>query len=343
MKKILLGVLIVAAISTTSCSININGVNAMSTSDGVSEKYLIKTQDLDAAQLKKIIGYSASSDFLIYGDGDQKAYVEVYVQSQNKKQKKEDLEKLLNQRSDVSIVQNGETLTIASNTKKGITWSNSDRLNVSFKIHVPNHIATTLTTSSGDIAMENLSGDVKIKTTSGDVSGSTIKGELNIETASGDIQLSVVKSQSIHLNTASGDIQIENAKTNTLAIGTASGDVRITDANGNTTIGTASGDINVKLNSGSLVTNSASGDQQLTILNPITEVKLNAGSGDINLSVPKTVKANIDLKGSSVYMANNMGFKDANINNKSTNGILNGGGMPISIRTGSGDIHLNWN
>lgn len=118
MKKILFGALILAAITTTSCSININGVNAMSSSNGVSEKYLIKTQKLDASQLKKIIAYSSSSDFSIYGDGDQNAYVEVYVQSQNKKQTKDDLEKLLNQRTDVSIDQNGETLTISSNTKK---------------------------------------------------------------------------------------------------------------------------------------------------------------------------------------------------------------------------------
>lgn len=343
MKKILFGALILAAITTTSCSININGVNAMSSSNGVSENYLIKTESLDASQIKEFVAKSTSSDFVVYGDGDQKAYVEIYAHSQNKKHKKEDIEKLLKERNDIDIQQNGSILNIESKTKNGITWNNSDNLIISFKIHVPNRVATTLTTSSGDITMENLTGDVKIKTSSGDVAMTTIKGDVTMETASGDIQLSVVKSQSIYLNTTSGDIQMEKAKTNDLAIGTASGDVRITDANGNTTIGTASGDINVKLNSGSLVANSASGDQQLTILNPTTEVKLTAGSGNVNLSIPQATKADLNLSGSSVSMSNNSGFSGDMSKGKSVNGKINGGGFPISIRTGSGDIHLNWN
>ncbi|PZP45309.1 MAG: hypothetical protein DI598_13440 [Pseudopedobacter saltans] len=343
MKKVFLGVLILAAISTTSCSININGVNAMNSSNGVSENYLIRTENLDASLIQKLEANSTSADFIVYGDGDQKSYVEIYAHSQNKKHTKSDIENLLNERNEVSVQQNGKTLSVIGKTKSGVKWSNSDNLIITFKIHIPTKVATEFNTTSGDISLEKLVGSVAIKTTSGDIVASEIKGDIAIKTTSGDMQLSMIKGNRFDLEATSGDVRIENGKAREITIGTASGDVSLSDVDGNTKIGSSSGDVKVGLNSGSLAVSSASGDQQLKVMDPKSEIKISAASGDVTLSVPQSIGAQLDIKGSSVSMSSNSSFDGDYTKGKSIYGKINGGGIPINIRTASGEINLKWN
>ena len=137
-----------------------------------------------------------------------------------------------------------------------------------------------------------------------------------------DYELSVPSSVALNLHSGSGDIEVANVG-RYLSAATGSGSVRIHEFNGGLTLRTGSGDIeaNGRLASSSNV-NTGSGSVRLH-LNPDSHFNLQAatGSGDIRVNFPGAPK------------------QDDNSRHHLTASI-NGGGDPLEIHTGSGDIEV---
>ena len=198
------------------------------------------------------------------------------------------------------IVQNGNQIRIGETTDRSLL----NNISIDYDLSVPSSVALNLHSGSGDIEVANVGRYLSAATGSGNVRAHGIHGPAELQTGSGDIELQ---------QDAAGDVKAK----------TGSGSVRIHEFNGALTLRTGSGDIeaNGRLASSSTVT-SGSGSVRLH-LNPDSHFNLQAatGSGDIHVNFPGAPK------------------QDDNSRHHLTASI-NGGGDPLEIHTGSGDIEV---
>jgi len=105
------------------------------------------------------------------------------------------------------------------------------------------------TGASGDMVLEHITGDAKVRIASGDVTVGQVDGELQVSGAAGDVTAQHVGGP-VNTSVASGSIDIGSADAGVKAK-TASGGVRIGAARrGTVKVRTASGDIAVGVRSG---------------------------------------------------------------------------------------------
>jgi len=133
---------------------------------------------------------------------------------------------------------------------------------------------SVLTTGSGDIDVETVTGTAKVKSGSGTVSVGQVDKTLLVTTGSGDV--------SVH----------QSGRVATLTAG--SGDISIGELVGEVITKTGSGDIEVGRLDGSLVTKAGSGS--LTVRRASAgAVRANGASGDISIGVEQGTAAWLDL------------------------------------------------
>ncbi len=142
----------------------------------------------------------------------------------------------------------------------------------------------SITSASGDVEVDDATGDAKIQTASGDVQIDDVGGKLIVKTASGKITAKNVVGTTI-IRTVSGDIEIASVQT----------DLRLKSASGGLKVGSAhSGEIRVK---------SASGEIAVGVV-PDTRVwlDLDSSSGEITSHIdeserqPESVELTIQIR-----------------------------------------------
>jgi DUF4097 and DUF4098 domain-containing protein YvlB len=131
-----------------------------------------------------------------------------------------------------------------------------------------------VTTGSGEVQIEDITGSAKLKSGSGDVSARQIGNAAMISTGSGDVRL--------------------DRSGHTTSVSVGSGDIRIGDVTGDTLAKTGSGDVEVDRLGGALVTKSGSGN--LVVRRATSgSVKANGASGSITIGVEQGTAAWLDV------------------------------------------------
>ncbi|HEX2771736.1 MAG TPA: DUF4097 family beta strand repeat-containing protein [Micromonosporaceae bacterium] len=150
-----------------------------------------------------------------------------------------------------------------------------------------------LDTASGDIFVEQVTGDAAVRAASGDIRLIRVDGALSVSGASGDVRAERAGGR-LDAKLGSGDLQIGEADSDVL-VKTASGDVHIGAVNrGVVQVGTASGDVGVGVRAGTgvwldLSTTSGSTSNGLDMggdgpsAEPQLTLQLRTVSGDIDV------------------------------------------------------------
>ena len=131
-----------------------------------------------------------------------------------------------------------------------------------------------VTTGSGEVEVEDVTGTAKLKSGSGKVSAGRVGKAAVISTGSGDVSLE------------------HSGRTASLTVG--SGDIRIGEVTGDAVAKTGSGDVEVDRLGGTLMTKSGSGD---LVVRRATSgaVKANGASGSITIGVEQGTAAWLDV------------------------------------------------
>lgn len=160
----------------------------------------------------------------------------------------------------------GDTLAVeAPNSNGGWLFRRTPRLRITIRVPLDSGLAlkvasadarcrgrysvANITTASGDVALDEATGDVTVGTASGDVSVDQAGGQVKVTGASGDVRVGRVGGDAT-VHSASGDLEIAQAGGSVRAT-TASGDIRVGAArNGTVRIDSASGDVSVGVPAG---------------------------------------------------------------------------------------------
>ena len=284
--------------------------------------------------------------------------VEVYISSNMGRENslsKEEIEKRL-QKYDLNVsVSNNKLTAIAKSKERDMDWNRG--LSISFKVFVLKNSSTDLTTSGGSISLTNLTGDQKFTTSGGSLHVDNVGGKVDGRTSGGSIEVENSRDD-IELTTSGGSIEAHNCD-GKLRLTTSGGSLNLKDLKGDIKATTSGGSVNGRNVSGELVTHTSGGSIHLYELTCSVEastsaggidveikelgkyVKLSNSSGSIDLQLPKGKGVDLDLAGDKIK-TDQLGNFDGKVEDDSMQGKLNGGGVPVRVRTSSGKISLGF-
>ena len=266
------------------------------------------------------------------------------------------------EKQNFSVSLEGGTLHVVSKPEKNYrepsNWRNS--INIHVMIIMPSDVHSSIRTSDGDLAIEELTSGAEIRTSDGDIDiGQISGGEIVIRTSDGSIAAHLLQGPSVSIRTSDGDLMLGELIGNIVRAQTSDGDIVIETVSGEfearTSDGdiyisnmtssravaqTSDGDIKVSDVTGNLTASSSDGDVVLELVDP-GEISVSVGDGDVLVSIPTDISTTLDVRASDgdVEMDAFSNFS-GNIENSRVTGDLNGGGPMIRVRTSGGDAVL---
>jgi hypothetical protein len=321
------------------------------------EPYLVKS--LTNESIKNVEVETSGGSISVTGGNASEARIEVYVQQNNYKGKdlsKEDIRKRLDEDYNLNIsVANNKLTAIAKPKDRHMDWKNA--LNISFKIFTSQNVSTDLSTSGGSIDLKNISGKQDFSTSGGSLNIDNLSGNIKGRTSGGSIDLINSKDE-IDLATSGGSIKADHC-TGNLKLATSGGSLKLSELNGkieamtsggNVKGNTIGGELNAQTSGGnidlsdltcSLETSTSGGNIDVAIKEFGKYVKISNSGGNIDLEIPKNKGLNLKLSGDKIKTESLNNFSGTTDEDE-INGTLNGGGIPVTVKAGSGKITLTF-
>jgi Putative adhesin len=226
--------------------------------------------------------------------------------------------------ADVSDIEQHPPLRQEGNRIR-IDYVNARDISVDYEITVPADTTIRTRSGSGDQIIEGTHGNVDLQSGSGNIKLARLTGEIRLQTGSGDVRAREI-SGPVRGGAGSGNIELEE---------TGSGDVDLHTGSGNITARGIQGAFRADAGSGDIT---AEGTQTGTW-------GIRTGSGNVHVRLPASAAFDADISTSSGTLN-----VDAPITmtvqgrvqetRKSIQGKVRGGGPLLTLRTGSGDIHI---
>ena len=198
-------------------------------------------------------------------------------------------------------------------------------ISVDYEITVPVDTTIRAHSGSGNETIESTHGNADVQTGSGDVKLSRLTGEIHVQTGSGNVRALEIAGP-VRGGAGSGDIEVQEI---------ASGDIDLRTGSGNVSVRGIQGALRAEAGSGDI---SAEGKQE-------GAWEIRTGSGNVHVRLPANAAFDADISTSS-------GTLDVNApitmtvqgrvqeTRKRIVGKARGGGPSLTLRTGSGDIHI---
>jgi len=206
-----------------------------------------------------------------------------------------------------------------------IDYVNVHDISVDYEITVPADTSIRAHSGSGDQTVEGTRGNAEIETGSGDVKLSNLNGDVRLQTGSGDVRARDI-SGSVRGGAGSGDIEVDETGQGEVDLHTGSGNVNVRGLQGAFHGEAGSGDI------------TAEGTQGGTW-------EIRTGSGNVHVRLPGNAAFDADISTSSGTIDVNSPIEMTvqgriQEHHRQIHGKVRGGGPLLSVRTGSGDVHI---
>jgi Putative adhesin len=227
-------------------------------------------------------------------------------------------------RADVSQIEQNPPLRQDGNNIR-VDYVNGRDISVDYEITVPADTTIRAHSGSGNQAVEGTRGNAELESGSGDLRLTQISGDVRIQTGSGNVSAREI-SGAVRGGAGSGDIEIEE---------TGAGDIDLRTGSGNLTVRGVQGGLRLEAGSGEVTADGK----------PTGDWEIHTGSGNIHVRLPADAAFDANIATSSgtldVDAPITMTVQGrVNDMHKQIIGKVHGGGPMLTLRTGSGDIHI---
>jgi DUF4097 and DUF4098 domain-containing protein YvlB len=212
-------------------------------------------------------------------------------------------------------------------------------VSISYDLVVPPETQLRSQTGSGHQTIEGLQREIEIETGSGGLTISDIGNRVKAETGSGDVEIRGVKgnvrartgSGSIHATDIGGGFEGNTGSGHITLDQTAPGAVRAETGSGGMELRGVKGSLEATAGSGTIT---AEGD-------PTGSWTVHSGSGGIHLKLTSAVGFDLDARTSSGSISVSQPVTvQGTMGKRELRGKVNGGGIPVQVETGSGNIEI---
>jgi DUF4097 and DUF4098 domain-containing protein YvlB len=206
-----------------------------------------------------------------------------------------------------------------------VDYVNARNISVNYEITVPADTTIRTRSGSGDQIIEGTRGNADLQSGSGDMKLARIVGEIRLQTGSGDVQAREI-SGPVRGGTGSGNIELEETSAGDVDLHTGSGNITARGVQGAFRAEAGSGDITAEgTQAGTWGIRTGSGNVRVRLpANAAFDADISTNSGTLNVDAPITMTVQGRVQDTR----------------KSIQGKVRGGGPLLTLRTGSGDIHL---
>ncbi|MGD0988582.1 MAG: DUF4097 family beta strand repeat-containing protein [Candidatus Sulfotelmatobacter sp.] len=230
-----------------------------------------------------------------------------------------------NRHTDVSDIETNPPVRQDGNNIR-IDYVNVRDITVDYEITVPEDTTIHSHSGSGDMTIEGTRGNADLQSGSGDLKLSRLTGEIRLQTGSGDVQAREI-SGAVRGSTGSGNMELEE---------TGAGDVDMHTGSGNITARGVRGALRAEAGSGDIT---AEGAQT-----GAWEIRTGSGNVHVHLPAEAAFDANISTSSGTLDVDAPITMTvqgRVNETHKTIVGKVRGGGPMLTLRTGSGDIHID--
>lgn len=316
------------------------------------------TKSFSNESIKRVIAETAGGNISVSSVAASEVRVEVYIKpsnyNRNQSYSKQEIQGRLETDYHFILEATDNTIkAIAKSKHQNINWKKA--LSISYKIFVPKEISTNLTTSGGNIRLADLNGSQHFVTSGGNLDIERLKGKVVGVTSGGNISVTDC-SENIELTTSGGNILADNL-TGKINLVTSGGDVKLTKLTGTIGATTSGGNVIANDIGGILEASTSGGNVDLRNLYCSVEastsggnifvsvkelgsyVRIHNSSGQVTAELPAGKGLNLDLTASKIK-ADQLNNFSGTVEEDEIKGKLNGGGIPVTISSGSGKINL---
>ncbi|MDE3182365.1 MAG: hypothetical protein KGM16_03000 [Bacteroidota bacterium] len=321
------------------------------------EKQPYLTKLFSSQKINSVVSQTSGGNISVNAVNPSESRVEVFV-SENRRRgngfSNDEIRSKIENDYDFTVAVNNGTLTATAKSKHRITnWTNA--LSFSFMIYVPANVSTNLKTSGGNITLSGLSGNqdfatsggnlelnelsgkIKGRTSGGNIYLKNCKDELNLATSGGNI-MGKNSSGQIHLSTSGGSIQLKDLDGN-IDASTSGGNVEAESIKGELAARTSGGNVSLQKLNCSVKTSTSGGNIDVSIETPGKYVSINNSGGQVRLSIPKNTGMDLKLSAMKISTQNLQNFNGSNSKDE-IKGTVNGGGIPVTVDAGSGNLDV---
>lgn len=317
--------------------------------------YLTKT--FNTASVRSVTAETSGGSIRVEG-GKSSGLVEVYVTSANsgwrKKMSAADIKAVLEQYYDLEVRTSGNTL-IAKASRKDRSWNEKTALSISFTIYTGTDVDTDLKTSGGSITLYGLKGEQRFTTSGGSLRVKELAGKITGRTSGGSIDVSDAQNE-IDLVTSGGSIRADHLK-GSIRLKTSGGSLSLSDLSGKIDAHTSGGSITASDIDGDLVTGTSGGSVTLRGINGNLEastsggrikaalvgtrdfVKLRTSAGGVDVELPRTSDARLNLRGNRVNVSRLANF-NGSVEKDHVKGVIGSGKLQVEVSASSGNVDL---
>lgn len=227
--------------------------------------------------------------------------------------------------ADVSDIEQNPPIRQEGNNIR-IDYVNAREISIDYEITVPADTSVRTHSGSGDQTLEGTHGNADLQSGSGEMRLSQITGDVRIQTGSGNVKAREIAG-AVHGGAGSGDIEVEETAAGDIDLRTGSGNVTVRGVNGALHLEAGSGDITADgKQSGSWEIRTGSGNVHVHLpADAAFDANISTSSGTLDVDAPITMTVQGRI----------------NETHHQIEGKVRGGGPLLSLRTGSGDIHID--
>jgi DUF4097 and DUF4098 domain-containing protein YvlB len=215
------------------------------------------------------------------------------------------------QQLDLQMTQEGNRITIRvvrpQRAYVGLAFTRSSRAD--FEIRVPSETSLQLASSSGDLALSEVTGGGELRTVSGNVRVDEVNGALSVQSSAGDVTLAGLNDAGdLEIGTVSGDVKVQDVEGDSLTAHTSSGKIQIDQGTlrGALNLETVSGDVaalGIRATSCRLVSSSG----KLTLEGCSGRLELQTVSGSIQVNNARDVELELSTSSGKVHFSGSLG------------------------------------
>ncbi len=232
------------------------------------------------------------------------------------------------------------------------------RVRVDLDLAVPARVAVGIELAKGDVRASTLQGPLAVHAARSDVLAESVTGPLEVETARGNVRVREVTGDveievkhgdvtvrkvggKVMVKTAHGDIGVEACEG--ISLEAIHGDITVAGATGEILVEGKHGEIDLRDISGHTVAvRTKHGDVALVLEEFEEQGTITVGTvrGDIKVTLPSTARAVIDAAVRAGRLSCSAPLLERASDRFRLQGLLNGPGGTVTLRTTSGDIDI---
>ena len=224
---------------------------------------------------------------------------------------------------DLDFSQNGDTVTLIIERKRGSSWRgwNWKERGLEATVTVPVDFNARVKSAGGSVRLQELRGDVDIHSSGGSIGVGDVDGQIELKSSGGSIKIAAV----------SGDAKIQSS----------GGSITIERAGAAVDASTSGGSIKVEEIAGPLRASTSGGSVRANLTEtPGSDSELSTSGGSIEVRLASHVAVDIDARASGGSVSESIGV-DATTKSKSRLvGTVGGGGPRMVLRSSGGSVRL---